>query len=86
MNKYLIIKKYIDEFDYYDLLKHGALDNEFDIYSKYFCDVINKEDSVEKIAETISNRMDRAFGNEVRPDRFIDTAKKIKDGLIALNV
>ena len=32
MDKFRIIKKYIDEYDYYSLLKHGAPEDEFDSY------------------------------------------------------
>ena len=34
MNKYDVIKKYIDEFDYYGLLASCAPNDEFDSYSQ----------------------------------------------------
>ena len=33
-DKFLVIKKYIDQMDYYDLLASGAPSDEFDIESK----------------------------------------------------
>ncbi len=85
MNKFDIIKKYIDEFDYYSLLKIGAPNDEFDRYSKEFCNTIFKEDSVKDIAFVIAARLDTAFGNEVKAEKFLNTAEKIIDELIRYN-
>lgn len=77
MNKYSIIKKYIDEFDYYALLKNGAPSNEFDSYSRELTKQIQESDTVEKIAVVL----DIAFGNEVYPEKFMEVARKIKSAL-----
>lgn len=82
MDKYCIVKKYIDEYDYYSLLECGAPDDEFDCYSREFAQIIQEDSTIEEIANIIANRMDKAFGNEVSAEKFIKTAKKIK---IALN-
>ena len=42
MNKFDVIKKYIDEFDYYGLLVSCAPNDEFDSYSHKFADVISE--------------------------------------------
>ena len=81
MNRFRIIKKYIDEYDYYGLLAGHAPDNEFDDYSRQLADTITKDDSVEDIARLIANIMDKAFAEEIEPEKFIDTAEKIRKAL-----
>lgn len=81
IDKYKIVKKYIDEFDYYGLLAHHAPDDEFDSYSHEIADIISEDYTVEQIACLISNTLDKAFGNEVKPEKFIDISKKIKKDL-----
>lgn len=81
MDRYYIIKKYIDEFDYFSLLKNGAPDDEFDSYSRELAEQIQENDTEEKIADMIANRLDTAFGNEVHPEKFMEVAKKIKSAL-----
>jgi len=78
LDKFAVVKKYIDEFDYYSLLKHGAPADEFDSYSCEFAEQIQENDTVEEIAYIISNRVDRAFGEKVCPDKFLETAGRIK--------
>ncbi|MCR4691907.1 MAG: hypothetical protein K5739_11235 [Lachnospiraceae bacterium] len=82
MNRFEIIKKYIDEYDYYRLLAGGAPDDEFDKYSHKIADIINENDPVEEIAALISGIMDKAFGQEINPDNFIGVAEKIKKELL----
>ena len=81
MNRFGIIKKYIDEYDYYGLLADHAPDNEFDDYSKQLADTITEDDSVEDISRLIANIMDKAFAEEIDPEKFIDTAEKIRKAL-----
>ena len=50
MNRFEIVKKYIDEYDYYDLLACGAPNDEFDSYSRKFANTITEKDSIEDIA------------------------------------
>ena len=81
MSKFEIIKKYIDEFDYYGLLKGNAPNDEFDSYSQKLTNTITESDTEEDIALLLAETMDKAFGNEVRPDKFLDTARKIRKAL-----
>lgn len=73
MDKFSIIKQYIDEYDYYSLLKHGAPDNEFDSYSHELAEEIQENSTIQEIANIIANRLDIAFGNDV-----LKQLKKIK--------
>ena len=52
-----IVKKYIDEYDYYKLLYNGAPDDEFDDYINMVVNEINSNSTAENIAESIA----RAF-------------------------
>lgn len=81
MSKFEIIKKYIDEYDYYGLLTFGAPNDEFDSYSQKFADTITENYTVEDIAILIAETMDNAFSEQVRPKNFLKTAKKIKNAL-----
>ena len=54
MNKFEIIKKYIDEYDYWGLLAGHAPNDEFDSYSKQLSEIITEKDSVEDIASLIA--------------------------------
>lgn len=78
MDKFEIIKQYIDDFDYENLLKMGAPSNEFDSYSRIFAEKLDKNDSVEDIAQYMAETMDKAFVNDINPEKFIETAEKIK--------
>jgi hypothetical protein len=44
MNRFEIVKKYIDEYDYYDLLACGAPNDEFDRYSRKFANTITEKE------------------------------------------
>ena len=76
-----IVKKYIDEYDYYDLLACGAPNDEFDSYSRKFANTITEKDSIEDIARLISETIDKAFAEEIKPEKFLETAKLIRKEL-----
>lgn len=81
-SNYDMIKKYIDEYDYFGLLEECcAPKDEFDNYSRELAERISDENSVEEIAAMIANIMDPSFGEPVGPEKFIETAKKIHAGL-----
>lgn len=80
-SNFLIIKKFIDEYDFYSLLEHGAPKDEFDSYSRELADKISFKDSVENIAERIAVLLDNAFSEEIRPEKYINIAEKIKKAL-----
>lgn len=81
MNKFEIIKKYIDKYDYWGLLGSHAPNDEFDSYSEQLAEMITEKDSVEDIANMIASIMDKSFGEEISPKKFITTADKIKKAL-----
>ena len=63
------------------MLACGAPNDEFDSYSRKFADVITENDTVEDIAVLIAETMDKAFAEEIRPEKFIGTAKRIRKAL-----
>ncbi len=83
MDSFRIIKKYIDSYDYYSLLKYGAPNDEFDSYSQYLSKEILKSDSIEDIAHKIANQLDTAFGEPVNYEKYISIAKNIKTELFS---
>ena len=82
MNKFKIVKKYIDEYDYYGLLKNGAPCDEFDKYSLEISEIIDDKSTVEEIALVISEIMDNAFGKEINPNNYIEVSTKIINDFI----
>ena len=80
-NKYTIVKKYIDEYDYWSLLEDGAPEDEFDLEARKISDLINADSSIERIAEVIAMVMRSAFGNEEKAENYLETARKIKSEL-----
>lgn len=73
-----IVKKYIDEYDYYKLLYSGAPDDEFDDYSQMIAEEIDDDCSVEDIASIIAKAFNKGFGEGVEPEQFLVIAKNIK--------
>lgn len=76
-NKYRIVKKYIDEYDYYCLLSEGAPDDEFASESLRISDRISENSTIEQIAATIADVFHLAFGNEEHPEHYLSVAQKI---------
>lgn len=77
MQKYLIVKKYIDELDYCSLLSGGAPDDEYDIETQEISDRITYIHTEQDIAQIITEVFNRAFDCKNTPYRFLDCAKKI---------
>ncbi len=71
MEKYLIMKKHIDEMDYHSLLSVGAPNDEFDTESQAISDKITYVQSARDIAQIIADVFNRSF---------IATIKKIAKG------
>ena len=65
-DKYLVVKKYMDEYDYESLLELGAPDDEYDIESRVISCLITKDNSVEEIAEVIARVMKHFFSYSVK--------------------
>ncbi len=86
MNIYDSVKKYIDEYDFDDLLAIGAPNDEYDMESERISQIINKESSVLEIAEAISNVFLHSMESIIKvdaenPSSFIEVAAKIKNEL-----
>ena len=71
MEKYLIMKKHIDEMDYHSLLSVGAPNDEFDTESQAISDKITYVQSARDIAQIIADVFNLSF---------IATIKKIAKG------
>ena len=76
-DKFKIVKKYIDEYDYYALLQEGAPDDEFISESLRISDRISEDSTIEQIAATIADVFHLAFGNEEHPEYYLTVAQKI---------
>lgn len=81
---YSIVKKYIDEYDFENLLAIGAPQNEYSLESKRISDLITNESSTEEIATAIASVMKSSFGclekvDINKTDSFMEIAKKIKN-------
>lgn len=77
MQKYLIVKKYVDEMDYCSLLAVGAPNNEFDTESQEISDKITYVQTEWDIARIIAEVFNRSFAHKDAASNFIDCAKKI---------
>lgn len=82
MDKFLIVKKAIDRADYYNLLQHGAPNDEYDTESEKISERISDTDSVEKIAEIISEVFSRSFSWKITSEEVKGAAKEIRCGLM----
>lgn len=88
MNKkiYPVVKKYIDEYDFDDLLGIGAPPDEYDWESEKISDLITNECSAEEIASVIASVMEASLGRLMKVDvnkieSFMEIAEKIKNDL-----
>ena len=82
MEKFIIVKKYIDELDYYGLLAQGSPEDEFDRESTIIAYQINADMSAEDVAFIIAETFYEAFyGDDQEPAWFIPTAEKILNEL-----
>lgn len=76
-----IVKKYVDDIDYYKLLAGGAPDDEFDIESKKIANIISYTDSPEAIATVIADVFNKSFEDNNDSECFMETANKIYNEL-----
>ena len=77
MQKYGIVKKYIDEMDYDSLLSGGAPGDEFDTESQEISDKITDALTEQEIAQVIADVFQRSFACETATAYFMDCARKI---------
>lgn len=76
-DKFKTVKKYIDEYDYYALLRDGAPDDEFVSEALRISNGISEDSTIEQIAATIADVFHCSFGNEEKPERYLMVAQKI---------
>ena len=81
-NRFHIVKKYIDQMDYYGLLASGAPSNEFDIESKEISARISDDHSVQDIAEIIASVFNEYFDEHDDATVFLAVAKQIEKELL----
>lgn len=79
---YRVVKKYINQMDYYGLLAGGAPDNEFDIESKEISRRIGSDKSTNDIAKIIADVFNFRFGEKDDAEVFLSVSEKIKNELL----
>ncbi len=80
-DKFYIVKKYIDQMDYYDLLASGAPSDEFDIESQEISARVSCEHSVREIAKIIASVFNKYFDEHDDSTVFMPVAEQIKNEL-----
>ena len=75
---FMVVKKYIDEMDYYTLLSGGAPKDEFDGETRKICNKMTPNTTVEELAAIIAEVFEKNFDNPEKPQTFLYIAEKIK--------
>ena len=78
---FLIVKKHVDEMDYYGLLAGGAPADEFDIETREICEGLCAGQSAEEIAGIIAAVFNAYFNEREEASTFLPTAENIKKDL-----
>ena len=73
-----IVKKYVDQMDYYALLAQGSPKDEFDIESAKISSRISHNSDVAEIATIIADVFSLSFGEEENAEDFMKWAIAIK--------
>ena len=81
-NRFHIVKKYIDQMDYYGLLASCAPSDEFDIESKEISARISDDHSAQDIAEIIAAVFNEYFDKHDDATVFLAVAKQIEKELL----
>ena len=81
-DRFHIVKKYIDQMDYYALLAGGAPSDEFDIESKEICARIRYDYSAQDIAEIIASVFNEHFDEHDDAIVFLAVAEQIEKELL----
>ncbi len=80
--KYAVVKKYLDEYDYYSLLEQGAPRDEFEDEARQVSTLISEKSTEAEIAQVIAAVFARAFGNDEQPENYMGIAGKIREEII----
>ena len=81
-DKFWVIKKYIDQMDYYALLASGAPSDEFDIESKEISARVQYDHSAQDIAEIIASVFNADFNEHDDATIFFAVAEQIEKELL----
>ena len=81
-NRFHVVKKYIDQMDYYGLLASDAPSDEFDIESKEISARISNDHSVQDIAGIIASVFNECFDEHDDATVFLAVAKQIEKELL----
>ena len=79
-----VVKKYIDQMDYYALLAQGAPGDEFDIESARISLRITEDSDVAEIATIIADVFSYSFGESENAEKFMKWAVAIKSDILKL--
>lgn len=75
--KFLVVKKFIDQMDYYDLLASGAPSDEFDIESKEISEKLRCDHTAQEIADIIASVFNACFDKHDDATVFLTVAEQI---------
>ena len=81
-NRFHVVKKYIDQMDYYGLLASGAPSNEFDIESKEISARISDDHSVQDIAVIIASVFNDHFDEHDDVTAFLSVAEQDRKSVV----
>ena len=81
-DKFRIVKKYIDQMDYYALLAEGSPSDEFDIESRMMSEMLQYDHSAQEIANIIASVFNKQFGEHDDASVFLSVAERIKSELV----
>ena len=81
-NNFWVVKKYIDQMDYYGLLASGVPSDEFDIETKEISARIRYEHSAQDIAEIIASVFNEYFDEHDDATVFLAVAEQIEKELL----
>lgn len=77
MNRFSIVKRHIDEMDYYGLLASNAPTDEYDSESKLISNSITESSTIQEIASKIAGVFSRQFRDNLKPHWFMYCAEQI---------
>ena len=80
-DKYFVVKKFIDQMDYYALLAGGSPFDEFDLESRMISEMLQYDHSVQEIANIIASVFNEQFGEHDDASVFLSVAERIKSEL-----
>ena len=80
---FLVVKKHIDQMDYYALLAGGAPSDEFDGESRKISTRIHPEQTVQEIAKIIAEVFNTSFDEHDNVAVFLHVAEQIKKELVS---